>query len=96
MSRYHHQAVLAATPASENPEAQSLLNQIPFGEIEIAHGFDHALGYFLDVYADEEAVVDLCSEFNGLGHGLLLELLVALEVPLTEEQRLSIGMDMPY
>jgi hypothetical protein len=98
MSRYIHSTTLTA-PADSNgdPRAEKVLVGLPIGkELTIAHGFDNALGFFIDIDVEDGEFIELSSFFTGLNNGLALGLLVALNIPLTEKQRLALAGDLPY
>jgi hypothetical protein len=68
---------------------------------EIAYGFDHATGYFFQVFdgvdEDGEDVVELdeCSLFTGMSNGRMLELMQKYNVG-TQEQRDKVTLDLPF
>lgn len=56
--------------------------QIEDGRYTVAYGFDHALGYFFQVFdntiEDEDPVglvIDECSTFTKMGNGKMIELM---------------------
>ena len=72
-------------------------NQQPV-EAMLAYGFDHAAGYFYQVFvADEvEPVESQDSLFDGLSRGPLLARLDALAVALPDTHRSAIALDLPF
>ena len=67
-------------------------------EARLAYGFDHAAGYFYQIYAIDEAipVESKDSVFDGLSRGELLERFDALEVLLPDAHRAAIALDLPF
>lgn len=67
-------------------------------EATLAYGFDHAAGYFYQIYAVDEAipVESKDSFFDGLSRGELLERLDALEIVLPDAHRAAIALDLPF
>lgn len=62
----------------------------------VAYGFDHALGYFIDVYDVGGTVIETkCTAFDGLTHGHLLQLLDDAGAQVPEAHRELIAMDLP-
>lgn len=63
----------------------------------VEYGFDHACGYFIQVFdGEDECVVDMDSKFNGLSGSALAGKLQALHIRIPEEHVLSMMMDMPF
>ena len=62
---------------------------------EVAFGFDHALGYFFDVFnEDDEPIIEESSLITKMNHGRMLELMVKYNVG-SEEQRQKVALDLP-
>ena len=67
-------------------------------EATLAYGFDHAVGYFYQIYAVDEAVpVESKESFlDGLSRGDMLERFDALKVVLPDAHRSAIALDLPF
>lgn len=61
-----------------------------------AYGFDNALGYFFDVFnEDDEPIIEESSFMTDLNHGRMLELMTNYNVG-SEEQRQKVALDLPF
>ncbi len=67
-------------------------------EATLAYGFDHAVGYFYQIYTACEAVPieGQDSFFDDLSRGALLERFDALNVILPASHRSAITLDLPF
>ena len=67
-------------------------------EATLAYDFDHAAGYFYQIYAIDEAVPveSKDSFFDGLSRGELLERFDTLMIMLPDTHRAAIALDLPF
>ena len=70
-------------------------------ELEINYGFDHALGYWYDVWdhtrgdEDYECCIEQKSSYpNKLHRGDFLDFMIKHHLP--EEHKTAVGMDLPF
>jgi hypothetical protein len=65
----------------------------------VCYGFDHALGYFIDVFGapDDEGMsqleVEESSVITGMSNGKMMELMIEYELP--QEHIEKVGLDLP-
>ncbi len=65
----------------------------------VAYGFDHALGYFIDVFSvpdsegKHELLIEECSLLTGMSNGKMMELMAEYEVP--QELINKVALDLP-
>ena len=65
----------------------------------VAYGFDHALGYFLDIFDpkdDEQFLVEENSLFTGMNNGKFLDLIEEHGVSVVQEHKDLIMCDLPF
>jgi hypothetical protein len=68
---------------------------------EVAYGWDHATGYFFQVFdvedednkEDEYLLINECSMFTKMGNGKMIELMSVYELPESHIER--VAMDLP-
>lgn len=69
------------------------------GELEIAYGYDHATGYFFQVFGpeidgEENLLIDECSLFTNMNRGKMLELMK--EYKVDQEHQDMVACDLPF
>lgn len=65
--------------------------------LDAAYGFDHAMGYFVQVFDDEgELIVDEDSLFTGLNNGKMLTLIQEHGIEVEPGHLDMIGYDLPF
>ena len=66
-------------------------------QVVVRYGCDHALGYWVEVWRDEDdtPLVDECTLFNGLHHGKMVEWLTELGCP-NEEHLMLAALDLSF
>ena len=67
---------------------------------EVAYGFDHATGYFFQVFdvpdddGEDHLLIDECSMLTNMSNGKMLELMNIYELP--ESHIESVAMDLSF
>lgn len=75
--------------------------QIEEKNLSVAYGFDHAMGYFFQVFDEskldndeERLIIDEDSLLTGMSNGRMLELMV--EYAVNENHRSAVALDLPF
>lgn len=92
MSRYYLQSSVSKASELEGFAGLS-------GVVDVYYGFDHALGYWVDVFlpeaeADFGPVVEISSLIDRKSNGFFIEALQALGAP--EEHLTALMLDLPF
>lgn len=64
----------------------------------LVYGWDNSLGYWYDLYLEGEDVPELevCSAFDGLTHGRMLEFINEKDFKLPKTHITAIALDIPF